>query len=136
MTRGPVDAIFTESDFLSRSSSRCSSAMDKPKPAAPTRDHRGSVEFRAAQGHPRRLAGIPLTIQSTECAPATSIWLRNRQSGSRFPMPEGRHGESALNENNPQLIENPAPPTILLTANPMTPPMSRASCSWANTFKE
>lgn len=140
MTRGPVDAIFTESDFLTPF-------------LIPVLKRNGYTEATGAK-HViiGGLGGIPGGLKAIRegwqefslnypidgmCA--SNVYLAaDSLTGKKFPEAwKGVMDKAALNENNPQLIENPATgPTILLTANPIDASNVDSKIFWANTFKE
>jgi ABC-type sugar transport system substrate-binding protein len=140
MTRGPVDAIFTESDFLTPF-------------LIPVLKRNGYTEASGAK-HViiGGLGGIPGGLKAIRegwqefslnypidgmCA--SNVYLAaDSQNGKSFADAwKSVMEKAALTENNPQLIENPAVgPTILLTANPIDASNVESKLFWANTFKE
>jgi ABC-type sugar transport system substrate-binding protein len=140
ITRGPIDAIFTESDFLTPF-------------LIPVLKRNGYTEVGGAK-HViiGGLGGIPGGLKAIRegwqefslnypidgmCA--SNVYLAaESQNGKKFAEAwKGVMEKAALNANNPQLIENAETgPTILLTANPIDATNVESKIFWANTFKE
>jgi ABC-type sugar transport system substrate-binding protein len=140
MTQGHVDAIFTESDFLTPF-------------LIPVLKRNGYTEVGGAK-HAiiGGLGGIPGGLKAIRegwqefslnypidgmCASNVYLAAESQKGKSFADAWKSVMEKSGVTENAPQLIENAATgPTILLTANPIDASNVESKMFWANTFKE
>ncbi|MDQ0473591.1 sugar ABC transporter substrate-binding protein [Labrys wisconsinensis] len=140
MTRGPVDAIFTESDFLTPF-------------LIPVLKRNGYTDNKGAK-HVLigGLGGIPGGLKAIRegwqefslnypidgmCA--SNVYLANESlDGKPFAQAwQGVMDKAGVTTNAPRLIDDKATgPTVLLTANPIDASNVDSKIFWANTYKE
>ncbi len=140
ITRGPIDAIFTESDFLTPF------LIPVLKRNGYT-DNKGDkhVLIGGLGGIPGGLKAIREGWQEfslnypIDGMCASNVYLANESLNGK-PFAEAWQGvmeKANVTENAPQLIEDEAiGPTILLTANPIDASNVDSKIFWANTYKE
>lgn len=140
ITRGPIDAIFTESDFLTPF------LIPVLKRNGYT-DSKGSkhVLIGGLGGIPGGLKAIREGWQEfslnypIDGMCASNVYLADESLNGK-PFADAWKGvmdKAGVTSNSPQLIEDKAAgPTILLTANPIDATNVDSKIFWANTFKE
>jgi ABC-type sugar transport system substrate-binding protein len=140
ITRGPIDAIFTESDFLTPF------LIPVLKRNGYT-DNKGSkhVIIGGLGGIPGGLKAIREGWQEfslnypIDGMCASNVYLANESLNGK-PFPEAWKGvmeKAGLTANDPQLIDDKATgPSILLTANPIDATNVDSKAFWANTYKD
>jgi ABC-type sugar transport system substrate-binding protein len=140
ITRGPIDAIFTESDFLTPF------LIPVLKRNGYT-DKTGSkhVLIGGLGGIPGGLKAIREGWQEfslnypIDGMCASNVYLANESLNGK-PFADAWKGvmeKAGVMPNDPQLIENAATgPTILLTANPIDASNVDSKAFWANTYKD
>jgi ABC-type sugar transport system substrate-binding protein len=140
MTRGPVDAIFTESDFLTPF------LIPVLKRNGYT-DNKGSkhVLIGGLGGIPGGLKAIREGWQEfslnypIDGMCASNVYLADESlKGKPFAQAwQAVMDKAGVTANNPQLIDDKATgPTILLTANPIDATNVDSKIFWANTYKD
>ena len=140
LTKGPIDAIFTESDFLTPF------LIPVLTRAGYTTDPKGKhLVIGGLGGIPGGLKAIRDGWQTFTlnypidgmCASAIRLAAAAHQGKSFADSWQAAAKESGLEGNAPRLVESEkSGPSILLTANPITADNVDSTAFWANTFKK